>query len=66
MGLGVFCVFYLNYFFIINCVRLVFYILLTSIDKDVTSYVCGEHVYSFILPVKVGARKIQNPSTVLE
>lgn len=27
MGLGVFCAFYLNYFFIFNCVRLVLYIL---------------------------------------
>lgn len=37
-----------------------FYSILTSIDKDITSYICGKHVYSFFLPVKVEAWRIRN------
>lgn len=40
------------------------YSILASIDKDITSFICGEHVYSLFLPVKVEAWKIQNTFTV--
>lgn len=42
----------------INCVELVLCVLvLTHIYKHISSYICGEHVYSSFLPFKWQLRK---------